>query len=159
MIFLHFWRKTVGTRRFNCFNCFFRMLYSMATQLADRGPNPDLQSAKVGPRPTIGPTLGSSHFSGRELTVCPTHVQRANPYQIAVKTFFWSSITFWSPYCGEVLFYFFVWPSSRLLVYTSSGPLPNFFNFFWTKRIFICYIRTFAKTSTHAGFSKGPDIF
>ena len=49
----------------------------MATQLAERGPNPDLQSAKVEPRRTIG----RSRFSGRELTVCIMHVERANPYQ------------------------------------------------------------------------------
>ena len=33
-------------------------LYAMATQLADRGPNPDLWSGKFGPRPTTGPKLG-----------------------------------------------------------------------------------------------------
>ena len=67
----------------------------MATQLADRGSNPDLWSGKFGPRPTIGPKFGPSHFFGHE-THC--HVKRSIP-QIALKTFFyfcfWSSIGFW----------------------------------------------------------------
>ena len=60
----------------------------MGTQRADRGPNPDLQSAKVGPRLAIGPKFGPSHFSGREVTVCLMHAVRTNPFEIAVKTFF-----------------------------------------------------------------------
>ena len=56
----------------------------IAALLADRGSNPDLRSAKVGPRPTIGP----SHFFGQELSVYLMYVERANPHRIAVKTFF-----------------------------------------------------------------------
>ena len=63
-------------------------IYSMATQLADRRIHPDLWSANPGLRSTIRP----SHLFGRELIACLMHVERANPHQIAVKSFFWSSI-------------------------------------------------------------------
>ena len=109
----------------------------MATQLADRGPNPDLRSGKFGPWPTVG--LNSDlHFSLDGTDCLPSVRGARNPHQIAettfffglqslfrqqisVKTFFWSTLAFSSSNCGQGLF--------------------------WTKRLFICNIWTFAKTS------------
>ena len=60
----------------------------MATQLADRGPNPDLRSGKFGPLSTIRTNFGPLHFFEQEFTVCQImHEVRAIP-QIALKTFF-----------------------------------------------------------------------
>ena len=56
----------------------------MATQLADRGPDPDFLSGKFGPRLTIGPKFVPLHLFGHG-THC--HVERAIP-QITVKFFF-----------------------------------------------------------------------
>ena len=51
------------------------------------GPHPDLQSAKIGPRSTVGPEFRTSHVFGRKLIVCLMHVERANFHQIVGKTF------------------------------------------------------------------------
>ena len=58
----------------------------MDTQLADRGPHPDLWGTKC----------RSPHSLEKKLIVCLCHVKGVNPFQIAVKTFFlactkWSS--------------------------------------------------------------------
>ena len=99
------------------------MVYNMATQLADCGPNPDLRSGKFGPKPTIGlnsdlhSTLGGNWmfaFSTWSAISSPNReidlffgLQSLFGQQIAVMTFFSFFFSFWSANCREDLFFLF----------------------------------------------------
>ena len=110
----------------------------------DCGPHPDLWSAQVGLRHTIGHKFGRSLFSGRELAVC--RMGRVNPCQIAVKTFFfWSTSHFGRQIAMKT--FLSLWISGALLVSISFEPFLSILNLFWTQQLFICHIWTFAKTS------------
>ena len=77
---------------------------SIATQPADRSPNPDLRSSKFGPaRPSIGLSLDLHSPLGG--TCCLPSLRGArNPHKIAEMTlFFGLQSLFWSANCDEDL--------------------------------------------------------
>ena len=101
----------------------------MAIQLATLGPNPNLQSSKFGPQPTIGPLL----FFGQELTVCL--------HSSVCQT--WSGKS--SPSCRDDLVFFvlvyncFLVIKLVILLFDHRSAMTDEDLFFWSSITFWCY--------------------